>query len=75
VRERALPQLDGHGDARACEPQRARDRGPPQPQRGRTRWRGRGEQRDEVGGGELGARQVGFPPGGERVREIVHANG
>ena len=26
VRERALPQLDGHADARAGQPQRARDR-------------------------------------------------
>jgi len=75
VRERALPQLDGHADARAAEPQRTGDRRPPQPQRGRARRRGRGEQRDEVGGGELGARQVGFPACGERVREIVHADG
>ena len=61
VRERALPQLDGHADARAGQPQRAGDRGAPQPQRGRARRCGRGEQRDEFGGGELGAREVGFP--------------
>ena len=75
VRERALPQLDGHADARTGQSQRARDRGAPQPQRGRARRRGRGEQRDEFGGGELGARQVGLPTRGERVREIVHADG
>jgi len=75
VRERALPQLDGHADTGAAEPQRAGDRRALQPQRGRARRRGRGEQRDEVGGGELGAREVGFPACSERVREIVHTDG
>ena len=58
--------------AGAAEPQRAGDRRAPQPQRGRARRRGRGKQRDEVGGGELDAREVGVPACGERVREIVH---
>ena len=67
--------LDDGFDAGAAEPQRAGDRRAPQPQRGRARRRGRGEQRDEVGGGELGSREVGFPACGERVREIVHTDG